>query len=115
MKCYFIWAIDLPEETDTADRDRYLQCYPKAPQYQPFYLFPANSNDVINLKCDVVDLSAKALVETVANNKTEMTFSAFDTLADELISAGFTGRCVVLNVQQGQYLHLTRYTQASIA
>ena len=109
MKCYLIWAIDLPATTDTADRDRYLQHFPRAPQYTPFYLFPATTDEIAGLSCEVVDLSGKALVDVVEDADTQKTFAAFDALADQLISEGFSGRCIVLSVQQGQYLHRTRY------
>ena len=112
MKCYLIWAIELPTETDTTDRNRYREQFPNAPQYLPFYLFPANYNEVSELTCDVVDLSGKALVEAVDNAETEMTFMAFDALANQLINEGFSGCCVVLSVEQGQYLHLTRYSES---
>lgn len=113
MKCYLIWAINLPTETDTTDRDMYVERFPNAPQYSPFYLFPANYNEVMSLTCDVVDLSGKALVDVVDDADTQLSFASFDALADQLISDGFSGRCVVLSVQQGKYLHRTRYLPSS--
>ena len=114
MKCYLIWAIDLPADVDTTDRDIHVGRSPNAPQYPPFYLFPATTGDIASLTCDVVNLSGKMLVDTVNHPDSEMTFSAFDALADGLINAGFSGRCVVLSVQQGQYLHRTRYLPETV-
>ena len=113
MKCYLIWAIQLPAETDTTDRDRYKSQLPNAPRYPPFHLFPATTGEISAMSCDIMDLSGSKLVETVNNPKTEMTFVAFDELAHQLINEGFTGRCIVLSVQQGQYLHRTRYAPSS--
>ena len=110
MKCYLIWAVDLPAETNTTDRTRYLQRFPSAPKYGPFYLFPANHEEVAGLTCDVVDLSGKTLIHSVADNDCEMTFDSFNALANDLINEGFSGRCIVLSVQQGEYLHATRYS-----
>lgn len=114
MKVYLIWAINLPEETDTKDRDRYLEKFPHAAQYLPFHLFPANYDEVANLTCNIVDLSGKALVETEEEKLTEsdLTYAEFDALADQLIGQGFSGRCIVLSVAQGRYLHQTRYNES---
>lgn len=114
MKVYLIWAIDLPEEADTADRDRYLERFPNAAQYLPFHLFPANKSEVAELACEVVDLSDKSLVETAEEKsvETDLTYAEFDALADQLIGQGFSGRCIVLSVAQGRYLHQSRYAES---
>ena len=59
MKCYLIWAIELSADVDTTDRDMYYDRFPNAPQYPPFYLFPATIEELASLSCEVVNLSAK--------------------------------------------------------
>lgn len=114
MKVYLVWATNLPEGVNTADRDRYVEQFPCAAKYEPFYLFPAEKSEVSKLACDVVDLSSKVLVEK-AEDKTgadDITHAEFDAMADQLIGQGFSGRAIVLSVTQGRYLHQSRYAES---
>ncbi|QDP56409.1 MAG: hypothetical protein Tp152SUR00d2C52646391_5 [Prokaryotic dsDNA virus sp.] len=113
MKVYLIWAVALAEEIDTTDRDRYIEKFPCAAKYEPFYLFPAEQEEVTALTCEVVDLSSKLLVESAEDkyNETDITYAEFDAMADELINQGFSGRAIVLSVAQGKYLKESRYPE----
>lgn len=106
MKCYLIWAVELPEETDTADRDRYIERFPNAAQYGPFYLFPAAYSEVAELTCPVVDLSSQVVSDDEGADLTE---AAFLAIHDQMAQEKMTGRCVVLSVSQGKILHRERY------
>lgn len=104
MKCYLIWAVDLPEETDTADRDRYIERFPDAAQYGQFYLFPAAYSEVTELTCQVVDLASQTV-----GDEADLIEDEFLAIHDSMAQEEMTGRCVVLSVQQGKLLHKERY------
>lgn len=106
MKVYLIWAANLPEETDTSDRDHYIERFPNAPQYGPFYLFPANYTEVVDLTCPIVDLSVQVVGDDADADLTE---AAFLAIHDQMTEEEMTGRCVVLSVNQGKLLRKERY------